>query len=254
MKAFFREVYSAPKDSKLNREYQRALFVFIPLYYFLSFATSYLLSRSGIQNDRPDLDDIFKAPVGFVFSILVIPVLEEVAFRGFLLKILHRRLEAREANNIQAFIFAFGHPNNPVATFIFGYALGINVLRTRSLRLATLAHIVLNSSLVLTSLILNLFYTELTDEIIFKVVGLPALVVALVAAAIVSRTTRLQELLSRKNIRSEEAAIPAPRGHFVRNGLAFIVLLFITIAIDSRLGLSEMATRWTGMHFDHRFK
>lgn len=91
-------------------------------------------------------------PVSLFLVALLVPVLEEIVFRGVLLSAFARHLSPRWANWVQAGLFGLAHAH-PVVTpysFAIGLVTGWMTRRTGSLRPAVLLHVVNNAVAVVS--------------------------------------------------------------------------------------------------------
>jgi glutamate-5-semialdehyde dehydrogenase len=97
----------------------------------------------------PELDSLVSASwLGPLLAIVIAPVVEEIAFRGLILRGLLGRWPAWIAIFVSATLFALMHMNPaqfPIA-FCLGAALGWVYARTRSLGLCILGHAINNSA------------------------------------------------------------------------------------------------------------
>ena len=78
---------------------------------------------------------------------LLVPLAEEVVFRGVLLSAFSTRLPSSVANFLQASLFGLAHAH-PIATpafFVFGLVAGRLTRSSGSLRPALIAHVVTNA-------------------------------------------------------------------------------------------------------------
>jgi sodium transport system permease protein len=102
----------------------------------------------------------------FLVFVIVIPICEEVAFRGFVLGGLQRRFKPWKAIVLSAFLFALYHMNvfQFVPAFLMGVVLGLLAVRSRSIWPGVLLHAVYNSLpigvLFLEPVLRGLGYTE----------------------------------------------------------------------------------------------
>jgi hypothetical protein len=89
----------------------------------------------------------FGLPASLVCAALLIPVAEEIVFRGVLLSAFATRLPAGWANAAQAALFglAHAHPILSPAFFVFGLVAGRMTRSSGSLRAALLAHVLSNA-------------------------------------------------------------------------------------------------------------
>jgi membrane protease YdiL (CAAX protease family) len=96
--------------------------------------------------------------LGLIFSLgIVVPIVEELLFRGVLLQSLAKHLPFGWANLIQACVFAGWHENHRLFPFfiVFGLACGIATRRSRSLVSAIVLHAVNNTLVCITVIALD---------------------------------------------------------------------------------------------------
>lgn len=105
---------------------------------------------------RPDaptaFDSYARQPLGwaatFVASVLVLPVIEEIVFRGWVLRAIERRVGTAAALVLSAMIFSAFHLELWAAPFhlVSGLVFGLVALRTNSVGAAILIHVVANAT------------------------------------------------------------------------------------------------------------
>lgn len=85
---------------------------------------------------------------------ILVPILEELLFRGIIFSLLEKIRKGRFAIIVSAFLFALAHlnPIQGVYTFIMGLIAGLIYLKTRDLRWPILMHMTINTLSALTSL------------------------------------------------------------------------------------------------------
>ncbi len=107
-------------------------------------------TRAG-QRPSPAPSGVTEA--AFLFPAFIAPVIEEVAFRGWLLRRLERLLDERVAILVSAVLFAAVHFQLGGLPYraVIGIALAALVIATRSLWPAVALHVVNNSIVVLIS-------------------------------------------------------------------------------------------------------
>jgi membrane protease YdiL (CAAX protease family) len=103
-------------------------------------------------------------PLLLVFVVLL-PLCEELAFRGFILSGLQRRFSPWKAVMLSTFLFALYHMNvfQFIPAFLLGLVLGLLALRTRSIWPGVLLH-ALHNALFLGALFLEPFLRTLGFE------------------------------------------------------------------------------------------
>jgi len=120
--------------------------LYLPLYWFTS------LDSSDVDKNARDLTDKAHGTGGVILLLLVLvvaaPIVEEIFYRGLLLRGLERRLGTSWAVVLSSLIFAVSHfellpfP----ALFIFGAGVGILAVRTGRLGPGIVAHFAYNAT------------------------------------------------------------------------------------------------------------
>lgn len=97
--------------------------------------------------------------------ILLIPIIEELLFRGILFNYIENSKKGSNAVFLSSFIYGIVHINflQFIIYFCFGYAMAIIYRKTRSLLMPVLIHIIYNFMIILT-----LNFTTLTKSDSFK--------------------------------------------------------------------------------------
>ena len=121
-------------------------------FHLLAFAIAY--ATGGETGDSTttemmrSLERSFGLPATFVFAALLVPVAEEIAFRGVLLSAFRTRLPPGWANLVQAGLFGavHAHPVVTPAALVLGLAAGRMTRASGSLRAALLAHVLANAT------------------------------------------------------------------------------------------------------------
>ncbi|MBI5753904.1 CPBP family intramembrane metalloprotease [Candidatus Peregrinibacteria bacterium] len=128
------------------------IFILITLLYFNWKIPGYELQPSIIKLFGNGTINVIGAGI---ISILVTPILEEIFFRGFLLRILCNKLGIIIGSLITAVAFGFLHfPWQAIIpSFVFGLILNAIVIRSRSIWPAIAFHI-LNNAIVFAFLLL----------------------------------------------------------------------------------------------------
>ena len=151
---------------------------------FSSAAAGFILSRLGI---------VFSVPVSYVpksawafliyfLNMTAVPaILEETAFRGFVMQSL-RRFGDGFALFVSAFCFALLHvnPTRYPHTFIMGLAIGYFVLFTGSLKTGIIIHFVYNAIITIMSIASELGFAEsailsMAGQAVMLAVSIPGL-------------------------------------------------------------------------------
>jgi sodium transport system permease protein len=121
-----------------------------------------------VQTFHGDARDLVVVLPFFLVFVALIPVVEELAFRGFILGGLQRRFTPWKAIVLSAFLFALYHMNvfQFVPTFLMGVVLGLLAVRSRSIWPGVLLHAlnngILTSLLFLEPVLHGLGYTEVS--------------------------------------------------------------------------------------------
>lgn len=138
------------------------VFIYLQALLNIPNAHTYWLSESYMISKFPSLS--VWALVLIIFGILQ-PIIEEIFFRGLLLKSLKTTVSYSSAVIIQAILYALIKPRSIIsfATIIVGLFLGYLVVFAQSLWPAILAHITLNFG----HLTLLVFYPQLLSQDIF---------------------------------------------------------------------------------------
>ena len=122
-----------------------------------------------------DLSSIgFSRMVYFLLMVFVVPVLEEVIFRGFIFRFLLRRYSVVTAIFVSSFLFAFMHLRFMGFAYLFVYGLlfAYSYSRTRSLLTPILLHVFINLMANLTTnQIVQLNSENLVKHLLFYLVG-----------------------------------------------------------------------------------
>lgn len=87
-------------------------------------------------------------PLRDLCSVLIVPIIEELFFRGFILKNFLKRYSPIYAILLSSIIFAFHHQDIESLLFYFalGVIFGILFYTSKSLTISTMAHIIWNAS------------------------------------------------------------------------------------------------------------
>ena len=118
------------------------LFVYSLLYiifnFFPSLGSMYTDNISGLLEKRL---------VTFISVTVVSPLMEELIFRGLILKLFHRFLNFAIANVLQALLFGIYHMNlvQGLYAFLLGILIGCIFYLTRNILYCVLFHFVLNT-------------------------------------------------------------------------------------------------------------
>ena len=120
--------------------------------FYVAFQTYYF----RVMPPRPDATTSFDTyahrPVGWVAtvvaSVVVLPVIEELVFRGWVLRSIERRAGTAAALVLSAILFSAFHAELWAAPFhvVSGLVFGLVALRTNSVAAAVLVHVVANAT------------------------------------------------------------------------------------------------------------
>jgi hypothetical protein len=135
------------------------LFVAAPLVWLALWATHQLDDPSAADSARK-LTDAFSGWNVVILVVLVViaaPIIEEIFFRGLVLRSFERRLGSGWAVFLSAALFAVGHFEGieTLPLFVFGVLLAWMALRTKRLGLGIAAHMGFNAWTVFALLALN---------------------------------------------------------------------------------------------------
>lgn len=133
-----------------------------------------------------------EAPLGAQILILAaLPAIcEELAFRGFILRGLERRLGPGKAIFVSSLLFAFAHLNafQFLATFALGLVLGLLATRSGSLLPGVLFHFAHNGLAITVAHFIKTGHSEITEETVYSwPLVIASTTVALVLLAILYR-------------------------------------------------------------------
>ena len=158
--------------------------------FYVAFQTYYF----RLMPPRPDATTAFDSythqPLGwaatFVASVLVLPVMEEIFFRGWVLRSIERRAGTAAALALSAMIFSAFHLELWAAPFhiVSGLLFGLVALRTNSVGAAMLVHMVANGTEMTMSAVAGPSPASWPDALAIPAVAQPLLAIAAVAALI----------------------------------------------------------------------
>jgi CAAX protease family protein len=129
--------------------------VYLPIQLFTD------ISSSDISEPAQEMTDKASSAIGVVLLILIVgigaPIVEEIFFRGLLLRALARRVSEPLAIGGAALAFALTHFQalQLPALFLFGIVLGVVTQRHGRLGPAIVAHMVFNLTAVVTLLVVD---------------------------------------------------------------------------------------------------
>ncbi len=130
------------------------LLLTIPVYFFSLFSLIFFASLIGyffpfqpnafLPEELDSLQQI-NPIVGFIGTVLAAPIAEEILFRGILLHRWTEKWGFQKAFIISSLLFGALHFQNALSITFFAFILGIVYVRTGSLILSILCHMVYNS-------------------------------------------------------------------------------------------------------------
>jgi len=139
-----------------------SVFKFKKIGLFISLGIGCQLLLSGIMNIiQPFLEELFKeyssvmetlfsGKLGLVilYTVIIAPIVEELIFRGLMLKLTQRSVSFMAANFMQALVFGIYHGNLIQGTYAFGlgFLLGLLARKFKSIIAPILLHIIVNGS------------------------------------------------------------------------------------------------------------
>ena len=124
--------------------------------FIFTFALEFLLQQSGADisdlSNIPDLEALFSPPILFLL-VAIMPVAEEIFFRGFLLEKFESFAGKNFAIVMSAVLFGIAHMSYGkiypvVMPIIMGLLLGYIVIRTKNLYSAIIAHVTFNVTVI----------------------------------------------------------------------------------------------------------
>jgi len=105
-------------------------------------------------------------PVNLFFTVLLVPIMEEILFRGAIYGALKRGMPTAAALFFQAAAFGLLH-GNPIQfcyAFLLALVLGLVFERTRSIWVPATIHMVINGAAILLSSVGETQYTQFMDQ------------------------------------------------------------------------------------------
>jgi len=128
--------------------------LWLPLsYLFPNFVAFWVLEAPPIIWWRADTEAVIASILNAALIVVIAPIVEEFAFRGFLLSRWLRKYGAKKAIVLSSMIFAISHIEI-LGGFVFGVLLSLIYLRTRSLFGPIIVHIT-NNSIVLLAVVIE---------------------------------------------------------------------------------------------------
>ncbi len=95
------------------------------------------LSISSINDDIMSINKYYHPMIGFLFVVILVPIYEEILFRGVFLSACEKHIKFFAANILQAFVFALAHQNLKLFIFYFAFGMLAGYSRNRTQSLAT---------------------------------------------------------------------------------------------------------------------
>jgi uncharacterized protein len=104
------------------------------------------LSILSINDDIMSINKFYHPMIGFLFVVILVPLYEEILFRGVFLSACEKHINFLVANILQAFVFALAHQNLKLFLFyfVFGFIAGHYRNRTQSLVTGLSLHVTNN--------------------------------------------------------------------------------------------------------------
>jgi uncharacterized protein len=104
------------------------------------------LTIMSINDDIQSINQFYNPMIGFLFVVLIVPLYEEILFRGVFLSSVEKHVNYLVANILQSFVFALVHQNLKlfIFYFVFGFIAGYYSHRTKSLLTGVTLHITNN--------------------------------------------------------------------------------------------------------------
>ncbi|MFM7858913.1 MAG: type II CAAX prenyl endopeptidase Rce1 family protein, partial [Flammeovirgaceae bacterium] len=96
-----------------------------------------------VNDDIISINKFYGKWLGFLFVVIVVPVYEEILFRGVFLSACEKHIKFFAANSLQAFVFALAHQNLKlfIFYFAFGWIAGHWTKRSGSLTMSISMHV-----------------------------------------------------------------------------------------------------------------
>lgn len=104
------------------------------------------LTIMSINDDILSVNQFYHPLIGFLFVVLLVPLYEEILFRGVFLSSVEKHINFLVANILQSFVFALAHQNLKlfIFYFVFGFVAGHYCHRTKSLITGLTLHVTNN--------------------------------------------------------------------------------------------------------------
>jgi membrane protease YdiL (CAAX protease family) len=158
--------------------------------FYVAFQTYYFRLMPPRPVATTAFDSYTRQPLGwmatFVASVLVLPVIEETVFRGWVLRSIERRAGTAAALALSATIFSAFHLELWAAPFhmVSGLLFGLVALRTNSVGAAMLVHMVANATEKTMSALAGPSPASWPDVLAIPAAAQPLLAIGAVAALI----------------------------------------------------------------------
>jgi len=95
------------------------------------------LSILSINDDIMSINKFYHPIIGFLFVVILVPIYEEILFRGVFLSACEKHINFLVANILQALVFALAHQNLKLFVFYFAFGFIAGHYRDRTQSLAT---------------------------------------------------------------------------------------------------------------------
>ncbi len=160
-KLFFGNVWSKSKSILTGVGYALLLRVgvsiYLKIYNLFPFANSQKETTLSIIDNITAINKFYHPIIGFLMVVIIVPIYEEVLFRGVFLSASQKYLRFFWANVIQAILFAIVHFDLKLAPFYFAFAIiaGYQKQKTHALATGIALHITNNLIAFISILILS---------------------------------------------------------------------------------------------------
>jgi uncharacterized protein len=95
------------------------------------------LTILSINDDIMSINEFYHPMIGFLFVVILVPIYEEILFRGVFLSACEKHINFLVANILQAFVFALAHQNLKLFIFYFAFGFVAGHYRNRTQSLVT---------------------------------------------------------------------------------------------------------------------
>lgn len=112
----------------------------------VSFGDQDLAGIADVQQAIISVNEFYSPAVGLLIVAILVPIYEEILFRGVFLSACQRNMNFMAANILQALVFAFAHEDLKLVPFfvVFGMVAGVYTRKTESLITGTAMHMMNN--------------------------------------------------------------------------------------------------------------